>query len=208
MRPGVFVAGLCAGVIAGGIALSVKPVGAQSFGGSQSPLRDVQVTNRVDVSATTPPGTWLGVAGDENGARLEVAVPNGVVVSGTVELGAASQALLAGRVCTYGPTGHQLIDGGVHTIPGMVGRTGVQLVAHDFGALVDYVSCWPGQPDGGDSPNCTLGDAGVGMAIHERGSTTFDVSNAYVIRCTTCSHTGGGGATTAIVSGANSQCTP
>jgi hypothetical protein len=210
-------AALLVGSVGGAIVGTVHLARGQ-MGGSSAPLSTVEVTNRVDVSATTPPGTWLGVAGDESGTRLqaEVAnVPGSYLSVGddqfcgdlTVNLGQAAMALLAGRTCVYGPIGHRLVGSTPAAIPGMLGRTGVLLVAHNFGAQVDYVSCWPGLPDGGNSPNCAVGDAGVGVPVHNQGSVGFDVSDAYVVRCISCLH-GGGGAGTALLGGANSQCTP
>lgn len=206
--------------VTGTVAVSSAPPITGTVGVSTLPPVDIGSSVRLDVSASTAPGDYLAVAGDSAGARLEVAVPAGVTipggvvvtntvgVTGAVELGPVASALLAGRTCTYGAIGHVVLDGGVQDIAGMTNRTGITMVAHDFGNGVDYVSCWPGLPDGGESPNCTVGLSGRGVPIHEGGSASFDVSNAYVVRCLTCNHSGSASTTTALLGGANSQCTP
>lgn len=50
----------------------------------------VTVSNRVDANVTTAAGTYLGVAGDSTGSRLEVAIPAGVSVTNTPNVNVAN----------------------------------------------------------------------------------------------------------------------
>jgi hypothetical protein len=163
---------------------------------------DVEVTNRVDVSATTPPDTWLAVAGDSGGARLEVDIPNPVILT------ASTQALLAGqRNCTYTPLGRLTAtpDGGVFYIA--AGPSGGSFKAHAVGNNVDYVACWI-HSGAGPYPNCVLGDGGVGFDLHNREVIDVDLATnlSWQMDCLTCVHAGAPAQDNALVTGTLSLC--
>lgn len=73
---------------------------------------DIVSSPRLDVSATTPPGTWLGVAADETGSRLTVEAlgPAGgpLYITGNgggaviAELGQQTANLITNPTCTFG----------------------------------------------------------------------------------------------------------
>lgn len=144
---------------------------------------------------------------------MEVVGPGGVAVpttvEGTVELGPGSQAAISGaRNCTYTPIGNPVLDGGTATLPIAAGQTGITLVAHTFGSLADYASCWPGDVDAGPSPNCATDGGGVGYAILEGASLNLDLSGSHAVRCTSCFHGTNASQQSMQISGGVSSCTP
>lgn len=174
---------------------------------------------RLDVSATTPPDTYLAVAGDSAGSILRTEttgqaggpVITTATISGipTVSLTQQGLNLLAGvRSCSYLALGNPEIGVALHTLPRAGAQTGITIQAHDFGMLADYVSCWPGAPDAGPFPNCDGADAGIGFVIHEGGALDIDIIPANEVNCLVCVHGGGGGAQTAHLAGAVSSCAP
>lgn len=172
---------------------------------------DVEVTNRVDVSATTPPGTWLAVAGDETGATLEVRIP------GTVTLSNDTLAALNGRFCVPGGQAKEGVDGtvvGVPPIPGdggtgaFPGRTSISIV-YPLQSTAGFLSCFASGLDGGTDPDCTLPTAGnitQGFYVDEGGSADMEISDAYVLRCLHCTPGGAPSGSTVTVSYVEMDC--
>lgn len=72
------------------VTLSVPDGGVPvTLGAAEVPV-NVLSSVRLDVSATAPSGTFLPVAGDTSGARLEVAIPAGVAVTNTPNVNVAN----------------------------------------------------------------------------------------------------------------------
>lgn len=171
----------------------------------------VEVTNRVDVSATTPPGTWLAVAGDNTGAILEVRIP------GTVTLSDATLAAINGRFCVPGGQAKEGVTGTVVGIPpipsdggtgAFPGRTSIT-VTYPSQAAIGILSCYAdGLADGG-VPDCALPAAGAttqGFQVDEGGGVEMEISDAYVLRCILCTPAGTPSASTAVISYIEMDC--
>lgn len=227
MRPTTKV--LAAGALLGAAAvviLSVRPSLATSFGGGGAldvtVLGDVKVAQPVDTNSNItntyvpvgmgPEGTpklsaeVTGLAGGE----VVTTVSSGTVsISGPVTFDSQTLSLLAGeRNCTYYPVGHAEVDGGVWEAPAVVGQTGIQLVIHDLGMNVDYVSCFPAEADAGPLPNCTRGPSGVAIPVHNHGTLELDIGTSQRVRCRACTHSGPPSGNFALVGGSVSVCTP
>lgn len=205
--------GATLGVLAGAIYTLAPSAGGQGMGGSQAPLPGVDILSspRLDVSATTAPGTYLAVAGDNEGGRLSVDIP------GTVTLSSSTLAALNGRFCTPGGQRKEGVAGtvvGVPPIPGdggtgaFPGRTSISL-AYITQAGSGFLSCYASALDGGVSPVCTLPAAGqttAGYQVDEGGSSEMEISDAYVLRCLHCASDGTPSASTAVVSYVEMDC--
>lgn len=223
-------AGVILGVVGGAFVGASHLATAQSQGNSTAPLRDVSVSTpdggtlrvgiddsvRLDVSATTPPGSYLAVAGDETGSvlRTETTGPAGAPVTTTISgtptfsLPASTLSLLAGqRNCSYLPLGNPPITGTAVALPRSATQTGITIQAHDFGSLVDYVSCWPGIADAGPLPNCA-NDGGVGYVIHTGGAVDFDLVPANEVKCLACVHGSNPAQQNANLAGGVTSCVP
>ena len=170
-------------------------------GGTLQVHGEVSIPGRVEVSATTPPGTWLAVAGSSEGGKLGV----------DATLSSEDKALFAARTCSgIGPLGHVEVTGTPIAIGGgLAGRTGVLLVATDFTGQSDFATCFASVPDGGTPPNCTLGDGGVGVPLYEQGTLQMDVSQALQVMCIACRNTWVPSASgRIIISGMETRCSP
>lgn len=214
MASKVVLVGAVVGALGGAVLGAGRFAGAQSQGGSQAPLQAINasITDsvRLDVSATTAPGTFLAVAGDSGGARLEVAIPS------PVALDTATLAALNGRFCTPGGQGKEGISGtvvGVPPVPGdggtgaMQGRTSIS-VSYPVHAGSGFLSCYASALDGG-VPSCSLPAAGTatnGTQIDEGGSFEMEVSENFVVHCLLCTNAGAPSGATAIVSYVEMDC--
>lgn len=197
------------GVIAAGALISFPPSWAQ-VSSTIPPLSEVSVTNRVDVSATTPPDTCLAVAGGAGCERLEVDIPNPVTLS------QATLNSLNGRTCTLGAQQRQGVDGTVRALPPLpgdggtgaqAGRTSISLTYH---GKTGFLSCYASALDGGVDPTCTTPAAGVveeGWLLDPGGAGALEISNAYVLRCIHCASNGTPSGSTDPVSYLETSCT-
>lgn len=158
----------------------------------------------------TAPGTWLGVAGDATGTILRVEASGSGGTPVPVSLSAQTLALLAGgRDCARTPINNPRMDGGSTVYVRRVsGQTGVDLVAHDFGSLVDYVSCWPGVVGAGPLANCMVGDGGVGYPLHNQSAVSWDINELTEVNCRACVHGSDISQQSAVLGGGVVVCTP
>lgn len=156
---------------------------------------------RLETSITNE---WVPVAGGPLGERLEVDIPNPITLT------PQTLALLAGeRTCQYTPIDNPLLDGGTLIfIRRVAGQTAVDLEAHDFGALVDFVSCWPGTFDAGPYANCLIGDGGVGYALHNHGEVSWDITDSTEVSCIACVHGSNIAQQRAVMAGGVVGCVP
>lgn len=162
---------------------------------------------RVDTNITN---TYVPVAGI-GGAKVDVD-PGPVTIAGTPTFQLTSQtlALLAGqRSCVRTPIDNPLLDGGSTVyVRRVTGQTGIDLIAHDFGSLVDYVSCWPGIVDAGPLANCLIGDGGVGYPMHNHSEVSWDITEATEVNCIACAHGSNIAQQRAVLGGGVVVCTP
>ena len=173
---------------------------------------DVQVTNRVDATVSTSPGTCLAVAGDSSCTTLRADVTNS-----TVSLSSATLAALNGRFCTPGGQAKEGVDGtvvGVPPIPGD-GGTGAQLgrtsisITYPQQTSTGFLSCFADGLSDGGVPVCTLPTAGAttkGFYVDEGGSAEMEISDAYVLRCIHCTLAGAPSGTTSTISYVEMDC--
>lgn len=163
---------------------------------------------RVDVNVTNPTLEVTGIAG----ARVAIEGPVTATIDGTptFSLTPETLSLLAGqRNCSYTPLNNPLLDAGVTIlIRRVTGQTAVDLEAHDFGSLVDFVSCFPGTFDAGPRANCLIGDGGVGYALHNHGEVSWDITDATEVSCTACVHGSNVSQQRAVMAGGVVSCVP
>lgn len=88
--PNVAVTNTPSVTVSGTPTVNVGNTPAVTISGTPTISGSVMVTNRVDANVTTAPGTYLGVAGDSTGSRLEVAIPAGVSVTNTPNVNVAN----------------------------------------------------------------------------------------------------------------------
>lgn len=207
---------LAALIVAGAVAFSVSPAGAQfasrvvevtGLGGGPVTIAaadggvEVVIPGRVMADVSTGPGVYLAVAGDNTGARLVVEASG--IGGGAVQtaLTMASLSALNGRICTPGGQGKVGVDGIVRAIPPLpgdggtgaqVGRTSIS-ISYPNQAGSGFIACFASALDGGTSPVCNLPDAGFlsdGWPVEEGGSAELEVSAAWVLRCRACNSDG------------------
>lgn len=169
---------------------------------------EVFVPGRLTAAVTTDPLTWLAVAGDSSGARLEVSIP------GTVSLSSSTLSALNGRFCTPGGQRKEGVAGtvvGIPPIPGdggtgaFPGRTSISVSVSSTAS--GYLSCYASGLVGGTDPVCTPPTAGATTAGFElTGTTEMEISDAYVLRCLHCTTAGAPSGTTVTASYIEMDC--